>query len=230
MSVYADERYQVYQEHERRARKQHVCDACGDPILPRHRYFKISWVFDGRADSVKRCLGCQAVHLHLRKLGQKDDMWPSETLSCGEEYTEHWGKPPPEHIARLAFLSPEEKQALVFRVFRTPPGAHIVAGHLAEACVIAVALGITDPLTELQDNIGLPLVVDGSERFLYRHLEHGDVREPQALYQDGFYEIRQPYECRSALEWAAECGPGLLCGSARLAPQQGPLQKRRVWG
>jgi hypothetical protein len=37
-------------------------------------------------------------------------MWPDEKLSCGEEYEKHWGCPPPDEIAALAFATPQELQ------------------------------------------------------------------------------------------------------------------------
>lgn len=226
MSQSVDELYSVYTETERHARKAHTCDACGDPILPRHRYFRISWVFDGSADSVKRCLGCQATHVHLRKLGREDDMWPSETLSCGEEYMEHWGKPPPPHIARLAFASPDEKQALVFRVFRNHRGDHFIAETLSEAEALA---GVTGPFTEVQNDVGVPIVVDGEARFFHRY--PADYHETfTLLYQAGYVELKQQYDLRSSQEWAVEYGRGLLCSGDALPAQQGPLKKREMWG
>ena len=42
-------------------------------------------------------------------------MWPHERLNCGEEYEEHWGKKPPEHIAELAFASRDDVQNRIWR-------------------------------------------------------------------------------------------------------------------
>lgn len=216
MSQSCDESYDAYTETERKARKAHVCDACKEPIARGHRYFYITWVFDGSADCVKRCLGCQAIHLHLRKLGQGDDMWPSETLDCGEEYTDHWGKPPPEHIARLAFFSPEEKQALCFRVFRNHAGDHFIAHAVSE---LEPALG---PWTEVPGDAGIPIVVDGAERFLYRNPD-ASYTLYQELHQQGLKELRQPHDFRSARAWAVEYGAGPLCSAEPVLPLQGPL-------
>ncbi len=112
MSHVADERYTVYQEVTRRAIKPHKCDACDEPISKGHRYYVVTWVFDGSADGVKRCLRCQRIHEHLRTLGQDswDHMWPDEMLNCGEEYTEHWGVEPPADIAALAFVTGADLQ------------------------------------------------------------------------------------------------------------------------
>lgn len=110
MSYYAEETYTVYNESFIKARKVHSCDACAENIQPGHVYARIFILFDGSARSVKRCLKCQRMHEHLRTLGAHEDMWPKETLNCGLDYEEEWGKPPPEDIAQLAFLSQEEAQ------------------------------------------------------------------------------------------------------------------------
>jgi hypothetical protein len=102
MSYYAEEQYQFYNEPVLKARKPHTCDACKLTIPPGHRYVRISWCFDGRIESVKRCLRCQLIHEYLRGLGD-GDMWPAEKLDCGEEFEPHWGYAPPEWLQSLAF-------------------------------------------------------------------------------------------------------------------------------
>lgn len=109
MSHSVDETYEVYRERERKARKPHHCAACREPIPPGHRYFTIFILFDGAAETLKRCARCQAIHEHLRELSP-GDMWPDERLNCGEEYEEHWGIAPPDAVAELAFLTAEEMQ------------------------------------------------------------------------------------------------------------------------
>jgi hypothetical protein len=104
-----DERYAVYRETLRCAAKEHRCDACKEPIAKGHRYYVVTWIFEREADGVKRCLRCQTIHEHLRHVGESD-MWPDEKLNCGEEYEEHWGCPPPDEIAALAFATPQELQ------------------------------------------------------------------------------------------------------------------------
>jgi hypothetical protein len=109
MSHAYDETYDVYNESARRARKQHQCDACHETIRAGDLYHVISIVFDGDASSIKRCVRCQRIHLHLREL-EPGEMWPNEKLACGEEYREHWGREPPEEIAALAFMTADEMQ------------------------------------------------------------------------------------------------------------------------
>jgi len=104
-----DDTYDVYDEREPRARKEHRCKACGETIRIGDRYANVKVVFDGTAETIKRCLRCQRMHEHLRTLGdRRDRLWPDEQLNCGEEYEEHWGKKPPDEIAALAFALPGE--------------------------------------------------------------------------------------------------------------------------
>lgn len=102
VSHYVDDSYSAYCESFRKARKAHKCDACKCDIPCGGHYCYISYVWDGSAYSVKRCLACQATHEHLRKLGRAKGMWPDEKLNCGIAYEEEWGELPPE-IAALAF-------------------------------------------------------------------------------------------------------------------------------
>jgi hypothetical protein len=108
VSRWCDETYAVYNERERKARKPHVCVACKETIPPGVAYTVVFIVFDGDAESLKRCARCQAIHEHLRGLGVDSELWPDERLNCGEEYRAHCGVEPPPEIARLAFLLPGE--------------------------------------------------------------------------------------------------------------------------
>lgn len=108
MSQWCDEAADVYSERATRARKAHTCAACGEAIAPGHVYTRVSIVFDGTVESLKRCARCQKLHEHLRTLGDHE-MWPAERLDCGEEYAQHWGEDPPPEIAALAFALPGEE-------------------------------------------------------------------------------------------------------------------------
>ncbi len=108
MSQSCDETYDVYQEVERKARKEHRCSACQEVIPKGRRYFAISMVFDGSAESLKRCFRCQSLHLHLRDNCESfDRLWPDERLNCGQSYEAEWGELPAD-IAALAFRLPSE--------------------------------------------------------------------------------------------------------------------------
>ena len=109
MSHEIDEIYDAYGEARVRARKVHECDACGDPIRRGDLYTKVGIVWGRSAETVKRCLRCQAIHKHLRAL-DPGNLWPDERLNCGEDYRDHWGDDPPPEIARLAFMTPDEMQ------------------------------------------------------------------------------------------------------------------------
>lgn len=110
MSHDCDESYDVYNERRVKARKHRDCAACKEPIRHGDYYVRVAIVWDG-IEVLARCLRCQAIHEHLRKLG-KGETWPDERLNCGETYEEHWGQLP-EEVARLAFLNADECQALL---------------------------------------------------------------------------------------------------------------------
>lgn len=112
MSHYAEEEYTLYQEDRIRARKEHVCSACKETIPATHHYWRVVVIYDKEASTIKRCLRCQKIHLHLRDLGS-GEMWPDEKLNCGELYEDHWGEEPPPEIAALAFTTAEELQKSV---------------------------------------------------------------------------------------------------------------------
>ena len=109
MSHSVDETYTVYDERRVKARKEHRCGACKNAIQPGHVYVRVFVLFDGRASSIKRCLRCQALHVHLRGMCCDRDMWPAEELDCGMVYEEEWGDLP-EEIAALAFKSGADMQ------------------------------------------------------------------------------------------------------------------------
>jgi len=113
MSHYADEPYSVYRERVVKARKAHQCSACGWSIQPGDYYANVATVFDGKAETIKRCGSCQTTHKHLRKLCCDEDMWPDEKLGCGLAYENEWGGEPPEDIAVLPFLSGEDRSTLL---------------------------------------------------------------------------------------------------------------------
>lgn len=104
-----DEIYAVYDEQNPTARKEHVCCACSEVIRKGHSYYRVSVVFDGGAETFKRCSRCQVIHKHLRDVGDGDG-WPDENLNCGSGYEDEHGGPPPDNIAALAFALPGETQ------------------------------------------------------------------------------------------------------------------------
>lgn len=119
MSHSVDETYSVYDERFPRARKEHVCEACRETIPGGARYARVGIVFGGNAYAVKRCLRCQGIHEHLRRL-DPGEMWPDEQLNCGLDYEDEWGKPPPIEVAELAFLLPGESPGALIGSEVTP--------------------------------------------------------------------------------------------------------------
>ena len=113
MSYSCDESYDVYSLTYPCARKEHRCDACGATIRPGDWYALTRTVFDGTAESVKRCGRCEATHAHLRELCAGHDLWPDERLSCGLDYAAEWEEEPPPEVAALPFLSASEASDLM---------------------------------------------------------------------------------------------------------------------
>ena len=117
MSHSCDESYAVYTARTVRARKEHRCCACRDPIKIGHRYVSVFLVFGGTARTYKRCLRCQTIFAALVDELRKTDQWPDEDLNCGHVWGEEGGDggvqtPVPDEIAALAFMSADEIQTL----------------------------------------------------------------------------------------------------------------------
>ena len=132
MSCSIDEYYAQYDEAMKHALEDIKCSACAETIQSGQIYTLVAiwrqedatedgdgegyeagnesddglFLTDEPSETLNRCARCQAIHVHLRDLGQ--EMWPDEQLNCGEEYEEHWGKEPPPEIAALAFALPGE--------------------------------------------------------------------------------------------------------------------------
>lgn len=92
MSHSVDERYDVYNEREPRARVDHVCDACKDTIRRGDRYANVKVVFEGSAETIKRCLRCQRMHEHLRSAGRSEVTKPPARKPCKNRHqcTSEW--------------------------------------------------------------------------------------------------------------------------------------------
>lgn len=121
MSYTADETYDIYHETYPKARKPHTCVACRRDIRPGDVYTRVYILFDGSGRTVKRCLRCQSIHLHLRELCREADydMWPHEALNCGSSYEDEWEVPPPEDIQAIAFMTDDEAQAKLVELVRS---------------------------------------------------------------------------------------------------------------
>lgn len=106
----------VWDETTKRARKQHECSACHEPIERGHLYVLHKILFDGDWETVRRCLRCDVMyHALSRKLHDETDGEEAADirLNCGHEYKKRWGEEPPPELAMLAFLTPTEAQELL---------------------------------------------------------------------------------------------------------------------
>lgn len=121
MSGVAEVGVEVYRCTVRRARKTHKCYACGRKIHSGQKYSYTFVVSEGEQYKIKRCGACEITYRHLDKLCREhnesehstDWLVPELDLSCGLAYAEEWGGPPPEHIARLPFLTDDEAAQLL---------------------------------------------------------------------------------------------------------------------
>lgn len=100
----------VWREGIRRARKDHRCDACNEPIPRGHKYSYTFAVVDGDPQTTKRCLRCDAIYERLSELLPADQVCDI-TLDCGHSWSDIHDGPPPEDLVALAFATPEEMQA-----------------------------------------------------------------------------------------------------------------------
>lgn len=91
----------------RRARKAHACEACHDGIRKGDRYHRTVQIYDGTPSVFKHCARCWALANEIIKVNGTCQ-WD---LNCGTEWEQEHG-PLPEHVARLAFMTPDEAQAL----------------------------------------------------------------------------------------------------------------------
>ena len=89
----------------RKARKGHRCCACKEWIRRGDTYRYSSGVWDGHATSFKHCVRCWQT---LDILDAINDEPPEFTLACGEVY-----EGDNQELLKLAFMTPDEAQALV---------------------------------------------------------------------------------------------------------------------
>ena len=112
MSVWTgdSEASQIWSEVTRTSRKERKCTACGETIERGHKYVRVTSLYDARWQNVAvRCWRCELIYRHLQSIMPSDEE-PEPNLDCGHTYERKWKRSPPEHIARLAFLTPDEAQ------------------------------------------------------------------------------------------------------------------------
>jgi len=99
----------VWRDSWHRARKEHKCRACHEPIAVGHRYHLTFYIFEGDAHTVKRCERCQTIFEHLSgRISAEGDSeeFCDEELNCGHTYRERWEEEAPPWLAALAFWRP----------------------------------------------------------------------------------------------------------------------------
>ncbi len=96
----------AWSEKWRVARAEHKCCACHETIRPGDRYHFVSGIWDGSPDSFKHCARCW----HLLLLLEERTEGVALRLNCGELWRDNFGAE--TEPAHLAFLTPEEGQAL----------------------------------------------------------------------------------------------------------------------
>jgi hypothetical protein len=109
-----EEPFDVYRDGIRRARVAHKCSACGETIRRGDQYHYTFTVFEGSAETIKRCARCELMYRVLVPI-QSDDMACDPELKCGHTWEDNFREPPPPEVAALAFLTPDEAQGLLLR-------------------------------------------------------------------------------------------------------------------
>jgi hypothetical protein len=104
---------EVWRKKMTRARKEHGCDCCTDPIRRGDLYSYTFYILDGDASTMKRCLRCETLYQRLVKLHERHGTGEAvdPELNCGHSFDEVFGEPAPDELARLAFMTPAEIQA-----------------------------------------------------------------------------------------------------------------------
>jgi hypothetical protein len=105
----------AYKETWRKARKDHWCCACRETIPRGHLYHYCSFVFDGRGESLKHCARCWEIYLFISDAQDDPRASVNLELNCGMSWKDAFEEDPPEEVAALAFMTPEEGQKLAER-------------------------------------------------------------------------------------------------------------------
>jgi len=121
MSCDDGESVENYQSGHVVARVEHGCACCPELIRPGDTHYRASWLYEGKYETFRRCARCHLLYLALVKLHKErkivddfgDLMGVDPELNCGHTFEKIFGHEPPEELARLAFLTPGEVQALL---------------------------------------------------------------------------------------------------------------------
>lgn len=102
----------------RRSSRERRCQACGSVIAKGDLYAREAMVFDADWSIAIRCGRCEKMYSHLQSVRPDRETCVDVHLMCGHSYEEVHEKPPPDHIAALAFLVPAEASALLEDAYR----------------------------------------------------------------------------------------------------------------
>lgn len=91
-----------------RARKEHRCDGCDETIRRGDRYLRCFGVWDSEPSVWKYCLRCECVINAIMSQPGNDGFMHG--FECGHSWEDVFESDPPEHVARLAFMTPDEAQ------------------------------------------------------------------------------------------------------------------------
>jgi hypothetical protein len=100
---------EAWSERWRRARKEHRCCACRETIRAGDRYHYVSGIWEGGPASFKHCARCWAMFAELTERTRWGDSVALQ-LDCGQSWEDVFTDAPPDEIAALAFLTPDEAQ------------------------------------------------------------------------------------------------------------------------
>jgi hypothetical protein len=95
-----------------RARKPHTCSACSEVIRPGDLYSYSVFVYEGSTSIVKRCARCELLYYEIAERLPSHEV-VEESLNCGHTWEDNFSETPPPNVARLAFVTPAEAQALL---------------------------------------------------------------------------------------------------------------------
>ena len=95
-----------------KARKWHRCFACRETIRGGDMHHVVSQKSDGEIGRYRHCARCWAIIEALWAAGAESVAWD---LDCGETWEENFDDLP-EHVAALAFETPDEAQARLARI------------------------------------------------------------------------------------------------------------------
>ncbi len=97
------------------ARQPHTCYACDEQIQPGHKYHLTEMLWEGEWSRYRHCARCNAMFDAIHSANRQNgitDVAIDLQLNCGEDWADNFGTLP-DDVAALAFLTPEQGQALV---------------------------------------------------------------------------------------------------------------------